>query len=83
MEKDEMPPAGFSCQHLAMTKRVGTLLAATIVGTTRARLQCHLLSECVISYLTGGGRENYRLPSGFAAITGSSCFYLLHVKYPT
>lgn len=63
-------------QRLAVTKRVGTLLAATIVEATRARIQCHRVSEHVISYLTGDGREHYRLlaPSGFAAITGSPCF---------
>lgn len=61
-------------QHMAVTKRVRTLLAATIVEV--ARIQCHQVSEHVISYLTGDGREHYRLlaRSGFAAITGSPCF---------
>lgn len=56
----QLPVWGMT-QHLAMTKRMGTLLATTIVEATRARIKCHQVSEHVISFLTGGGREHYRL----------------------
>lgn len=68
-------PAWEMTQHLAVTKRMGTLLAATIMEATRARIKCHQVSEHVI-FLTGDGREHYRLLPrlGLAVITGSSCF---------